>query len=292
MTVVAAGVRGRTPYDVGRMRVPERSLHLLRDLVHVHTGLFYGEERLMFLQDRLCGRALECGFDSLLDYYYLLKYDDAAEQEWMHAIDALAVQETYFWRESDQLRALTDGILPLLAARRAGPIRIWSLPCASGEEPLSIAMALTEAGWFSRAAIELHASDASEAALRRARAGRYGPRAFRQLPEALRDRYFELVEGSKDWTVRPELHARVRSWTRVNAVRSAERAPHAGSDVIFCRNLFIYFDHPTVARVVDGFADTMPSPAFLCVAAAESLMRLTTRFELQDIAGAYIYVKP
>jgi chemotaxis protein methyltransferase CheR len=274
------------------VRVPERSLALLRDLVHAHTGMFYDEARLTFLEDRLTGRAIERGFDSLLDYYYLLKYDSGAAEEWMHAIDALAVQETYFWREHDQLRALTDGILPLLVARRPGPIRIWSLPCSTGEEPLSIAIALTEAGWFSRAEIHLHASDASEAALTRARAGRYGGRSFRQLPETLRRRYFEPLDGSTDWTVRPDLHARVRSWTRVNAIRNDETAPLSGSDVIFCRNMFIYFDSATVARVVNAFADAMPSPGFLCVAAAESLLRLTTRFELREIAGAYVYVKP
>ncbi len=272
--------------------MPDRSLFLLRDLVHAHTGMFYDEARFAFLQDRLAARAMERGFDSLLDYYYLLKYDSGAAEEWVHAIDALAVQETYFWREADQLRALTDGILPIIAARRPGPIRIWSIPCSTGEEPLSIAIALTEAGWFSRAVIHLHASDASEAALQRARTGRYGTRSFRQLPAALRERYFEPVEDSTDLTIRPEVHARVRTWTRINAIRDNETAAHAGSDVIFCRNMFIYFDQPTVARVVNGFADAMPSPAFLCVAAAESLMRLTTRFDLQEIAGAYVYVKP
>jgi chemotaxis protein methyltransferase CheR len=274
------------------IRVPDRSLILLRNLVHAHTGMFYDEPRFVFLKDRLAVRALECGFDSLLDYYYLLKYDSGAADEWPHAIDALAVHETYFWREADQLQALTDGILPLIAARGPGPIRIWSLPCSTGEEPLSIAIALTEAGWFSRAVIHLHASDASEAALRRARAGRYSARSFRQLPDALRRRYFAPVDGSSDWTIAPEVHARVRTWTRVNAIRDDEIALHGGCDVIFCRNMFIYFDHPTVTRVVDAFANAMSSPGFLCVAAAESLIRLTTRFDLQEVAGAYVYVKP
>jgi chemotaxis protein methyltransferase CheR len=289
---LAAAVSRPPAREVGRVRVPERSLVLLRDLVHARTGMFYDEPRFLFLEDRLAARAIAHGFDSLLDYYYLLKYDSGADQEWLRAIDALAVQETYFWREADQLRALTDDILPRLTALHSRPIRIWSLPCASGEEPLSIAMALTEAGWFARADIELHASDASEAALQRAQAGRYTPRAFRQLPESLRMRYFDPVDGALDWTVKPALHARVRSWTRVNAVRNDELATQAGADVIFCRNMFIYFDQATVGRVVDQFADLMPAPGFLCVAAAESLLRVTSRFTLQDIAGAFIYVKP
>jgi chemotaxis protein methyltransferase CheR len=91
--------------------------------------------------------------------------------------------------------------------------------------------------------------------------------------------------------VAPEIHARVASWTRVNAVRHEEVAPHAGADVVFCRNMFIYFDAATVRRVVESFAAHMPSPGFLCVGASESLLRVTTRFELQDVAGAYVYVK-
>jgi len=281
-------------HDTLGVRVPERSAELLRDLVHSHTGMFYDDARLSFMLDRLMARAVERGFDSLLDYYYLLKYDPQAEEEWARAIDALAVQETYFWRESDQLRALTDAILPeLVAAARhpIRPIRIWSFPCATGEEPLSIAMALTEAGWFQRAWIELHASDASEAALKKAESRLYGGRSFRQLPAPFRDRYFEPVAGTQSWRVKSEIYDRVASWTRVNAVREDEVSARADVDVIFCRNLFIYFDQPTVRSIVDRFADCMRRPGFLCVGAAESLLRLTTRFELRDLCGAYVYEK-
>ena len=277
--------------DTLGVRIPARSAELLRDLVHGQTGMYYDESRLSFMIDRLTSRAVERGFDSLLDYYYLLKYDPQAEDEWARAIDALAVQETYFWRESDQLRALTDAMLPVLAAAGRRHIRIWSFPCATGEEPLSIAMALTDAGWFERASVELHASDASEAALRKAETRLYGGRSFRQLPAMLRDRYFDPVIGTQSWRVKSEIYDRVQSWTRVNAVREHEVAGRADADVIFCRNLFIYFDQPTVRKVVDHFANCMRSPGFLCVGAAESLLRLTTRFELRDLCGAYVYEK-
>jgi chemotaxis protein methyltransferase CheR len=276
--------------DVRGVRIPPGTLILLRDLVHDCAGMYYDDTRLDVLSDRLTPLALARGFDSLLDYYYLLKYD-AADDDWARAIDALSVQETYFWRELDQVQALSREILPRLTAAHQRPIRIWSLPCATGEEPLSIAIALTEAGWFSRAPIEIHAADASQAALERARAGRYGPRAFRQLPEPLRERYFDPVPDSNDWTVRRNIHNRVTSWRRLNAVQRSDLDALAGADVVFCRNLFIYFQEATVRRVVDMFADLMSSPGFLCVGAAESLLRITTRFDLQDIAGAYVYVR-
>lgn len=277
--------------DALGVRIPERALELTRDLVAQHTGMHYDEGRLHFLRDRLVPLVLERGFDSLLDYYYLLRYDAEADAEWARVVDALAVQETYFWREAEQLQALGTGLLPRLVAEGRTRVRIWSVPCASGEEPLSIAMALEEAGWFARLPIEIHASDASEAALRKAAAGRYGARAFRQLSPALRDKYFDADAGSSTWTVKPALKARVTSWSRVNVVRREEIRPRAGTDIIFCRNLFIYFTGATVRQVAESFADLLPSPGFLCLGAAESLLRVTPRFDLQDIAGAYVYVK-
>ena len=275
--------------DVRGVRIPPGTITLLRDLVHAHTGLFYDDLRLDSLADRLVPLAQARGFDSLLDYYYLLKYDAQAAVEWNRAIDALSVRETYFWRETDQLHALTSEILPDLQRRGRHPIRIWSLPCSTGEEPLSLAMALTEAGWFVRAAIEIHAADASEAALSRAREGRYGNRAFRQLPPDLRARYF--TEGGNEWIIAREIHRRVVSWSRINVVDLSQLEPLRGADVIFCRNLFIYFQPSTVRTVTDAFADLLSEPGYLCVGTAESLLRLTTRFELQDVKGAYVYAK-
>ena len=272
------------------VRIPERTLPLLRDLVNTHTGMFYDQERLDQLRDRLAPLAVERGFDSLLDYYYLLKYDGDASGEWARAIDALSVQETYFWREVDQVKALADRIIPALIDAGRQSIRICSVPCASGEEPLSIAIALEEAGWFGRVPIEIHAGDASDAALRKAAGNRYGLRAFRQLPVALREKYFDAL-AVNTWAAKPSLRARVTSWNRVNVVRPEELAALGAADVTFCRNLFIYFHDTTVRLVAEQFAERMRTPGFLCVGAAESLLRVTNRFVLQDIGGAYVYVK-
>jgi chemotaxis protein methyltransferase CheR len=284
-------VRAAVP-DVRGLRVPERTMELLRNLVAEHGGIHYDQERLDILRDRLSPLAIDRGFDSLLDYYYLLKYDVEAVREWPRVMDALAVQETYFWREADQLHALGAAILPALVRHQRSPIRIWSVPCASGEEPLSIAMALAEGSWFDRAVIEIHAGDASEAALERARGRRYGRRSFRQLPEHLREKYFTRDADREQWTVRPELSARITSWSRINVMQPHETAAMAGADVIFCRNLFIYFSPATVREVTARFANRMPSPGYLCVGAAESLLRTGSGFELQDLGGAYVYVKP
>lgn len=262
---------------------------LLRDLIHERTGLFYDNGQSDLLTDKLSPLVIERGFNSFLDYYYLLKYDTGAEQEWKRVMDALSVQETFFWREIDQVRALVDVIVPqYVSARRAQPLRIWSAACATGEEPLSIAMALNEAGWFDRAAIEIYASDASRAAIEKARRGVYRERSFRSLPPELRKKYFSEVQGGS--RVAPTLQARIK-WATANLIDERAVATFATAPVIFCRNVFIYFSDDMIRKTVRMFAQRMPNPGYLFIAAAESLLRLTTQLQFQEIGGAFVYVK-
>jgi chemotaxis protein methyltransferase CheR len=233
---------------------------------------------------------VERGFRSFLDLYYLLKYDDAgAQQGWRRVLDALSVPETYFWREIDQIRAIVCRVMPELARRARGPIRIWSAPCASGEEPLTIAMALNEAGWFDRVSIEINGSDGSPAAIAKARAGRYRARAMRALPETLKEKYF-VADGDM-FTPRAELARRISSWSVVNLMQPEDVAPFARSPIVFCRNAIIYFSPQAIKRVVANFAALMPVPGYLCVGASESLLNITHAFSLEEMDGAFVYAK-
>ena len=283
-----AGIE-RVAFDADSLGLSRGAMTLVRDLVHERTGLYYEESRLDTLADRLAPLVTARGFGSFLDYYYLLKYDDAGTGEWHQVQDALSVPETYFWRELDQLRTVVDVLVPELAARLTRPIRIWCVPCATGEEPLTVAMLLDMAGWFQRAPIELRASDASPALLDAAKKGRYRERAFRALPEDVRERYF--TRAGDRWQISDTLLARVHSWTRVNLMNLDEVAPYAMADIILCRNVFIYFSDSAIRRVVDAFADRMPEPGYLCIGAAESLLRITERVDLQRIGEAFVYVK-
>jgi chemotaxis protein methyltransferase CheR len=265
-------------------------LELVRDLVHEHSGLYYDQARLDSLADRLAPLVAEHRFGSFLDYFYLLKYDAAAQAEWKRVLDALSVPETYFWREVSQIQAAVDVVVPQLAARYGAlPLRIWSIPCASGEEPLTIAMLLEEQKWFDRANIELHAADASPAAIARAMTGHYRERSFRALPAALRERYFD--RHGDGWRAKPALRRRVHAWHTLNVMDRGVATQIGHAPLIFCRNLFIYFSMSAIRRVVETLADAMPTPGYLCVASAESLLRITNRFELEDVGGAFMYVK-
>ena len=268
----------------------DNAFYLLRDLIHERTGLFYENGNRDSVADKLSPLVIERGFGSFLDYYYLLKYDPSAADEWGRVMDALSVQETYFWREADQFQVLCDHIAPQWAAERPGqPLRIWSAACATGEEPLSILIALKEAGWLDRMPIEVYASDASPGAIARAQAGRYRERSFRNLPITLRNKYFQR-ESDNTWRVNAELHSKVR-WAVVNLLDEAETARMAGVPVIFCRNVFIYFSEKAIRATLDIFARRIMRPGYLFVGAAESLLRLTHDFELQEIGGVFVYVR-
>ncbi|HSK62567.1 MAG TPA: protein-glutamate O-methyltransferase CheR [Pyrinomonadaceae bacterium] len=269
--------------------LPEGTTNLIRDLINERIGMFFDNGKSELLLDKLSPLVIERGFGSYLDYYYLLKYDASAPVEWQNVVNALSVQETYFWREMDQVRALVQTLAPQkLEQGGSSSLRIWSAACATGEEPLTIAIALNEAGWFEKASIEILASDASSKAIERAQQGVYKERAFRNLPAHLRARYFE-PEGSV-WRVRSDIHSRIK-WEVANLVDERQIAHMAAADFNFCRNVFIYFSEGAIARAVRSFAKYIRPPGYLFVGAAESLLRLTTDFTLTEIDDAFVYVK-
>lgn len=271
--------------SLGTLSVPDGVPLLLRDLVHDRTGIFFDVDRFDTMLEKLRDRALRHQCASYLDYYYLLKYDNPHE-EWLRVVDAFSVQETYFWRESSQIEALVKHVVPSLLASSA-PVRIWSAACASGEEPYSIAIALLEAG-LGNAPIEILASDASEAALEKARRGIYRERSFRALPPALREKYFSVVpEGSQ---LAPEVLRRV-TFRRANLIETAEIEDLARSPAIFCRNVFIYFSPESIRRTLSVFASQMPLGGHLFVGASESLLKLSDDFTLREVDGAFAYVR-
>lgn len=261
---------------------------LLRDLIHERTGIYFESDRLEMMLEKLEPRTAAQGCESYLDYYYILKYDERGAEEWLRVMDVFSVQETYFWREVDQIRALVDHVVPAHFLRSTLPFRIWSAACATGEEPYSLVIALREAGWGNHP-IEIYASDASEAALAKARACVYRERSFRSLPAGLREKYFDA--DGETYRLRPEISSRV-TFQWANLVRIDESSSPVGTmNVIFCRNVFIYFSSATIQRVVDAFARRVPPGGHLFIGASESLLKLTHHFALHELNGAFAYVR-
>jgi chemotaxis protein methyltransferase CheR len=265
---------------------PAGTPRLLADLIQDYLGLYYDSGHTEIMLDKLAPLALAHGCRSFLDYYYLLKYEGEKKEEWQRVMDVLSVQETYFWREMDQVHALVQELVPQWFARSAQRLRIWSAACATGEEPFTIAMALAEAGWLGRAPIEIIGSDACISALEKARRGTFQERSFRNLPPPLRAKYFQ--RAPQGWCIAPELLVRVR-FQRANLVAGPEIAPLARAPVVFCRNVFIYFSEHSIRRTVQCFAQCMPAEGCLFLGASESLLRVTRDFALEEVGGAFVY---
>ena len=267
------------------LRVPEGICRLLRDLIHDRTGIFFEDTRMDVLLGKLEPLAQRRGCASFLEYYYALKDEDHGE--WDRAWEALSVQETYFWREMSQIHALVETIIPQWFEKSSFPFRVWSAACATGEEPYTIAIALAERGLGAHP-VEIIGSDASPSALEKARSGIYRERSFRSLPPALRHKYFEPVPGGSKLSA--DIMKRV-SFSRVNLLEPGEISPVARVHAIFCRNVFIYFSRHTIRQAVAMMAIKMPPGGNLFVGASESLLRLTTDFELKEVHGALSYVR-
>ena len=261
---------------------------LIRDLISERTGIYFDQRRLDLMMDKISDLMVQQNFDSLIDFYYFLKYEAETSGEWLNLLNAISVRETYFWREIDQIEALVSLLVPHFWRTYREPLRIWSAACASGEEPITIAIALHQAGWFDRMPIEIYASDVSPAAICAAQRGVYRERAFRTLPPELRERYFTATSGG--WEIVPEIHSRI-TWRRANLTNKSEIADLACSRIIFCRNVFIYFSDAVIRKIVSMFAEYMPVPAYLFLGAAESLLKFTTDFRLQELGSAFVYSK-
>jgi chemotaxis protein methyltransferase CheR len=267
--------------------VPSSTPPLLRDLIHERLGIFYDEAHFYLMVDKLTPLVRLKGFNSLADFYFHLKARPHFSDDWRRVMDALSVQETYFFRETDQINALTKTLVPEWFARTNELLRIWVAACASGEEAFTIAIALNEAG-FGNHPIEIIGSDASEAALEKARAGIFRDRAFRSISPEIKAKYFS--PRRQHWSLSPDILRRVR-FERSNLAAPTEIGELARAPVIFCRNVFIYFSAETIARVVRHFAERMPPGGHLCVGASESLLKLTNDFDLKEIGSAFIYVR-
>ncbi|MEN2983803.1 MAG: protein-glutamate O-methyltransferase CheR [Dictyoglomaceae bacterium] len=267
---------------------PSNSFYLLRDLIKENIGIFYDDSKKDILADKLSPLALERGFSNFLDYYYYLKYDPEGKEEWDKIADALSVQETYFFREIDQIKTLVDIIIPKISQEGVKYIKIWSSACATGEEPLSIAIMLKEKDWFEKMYIEIYGTDISNSAIEKAKRGIYKERSFRNFPKELINKYFTKEENG--FRIIPEIHKRV-IFRRANLVKEEEIKDLAKSKIIFCRNVFIYFSDDIIQKILRVFEENMENPGYLFVGSAESLLRFSHSFDLQIIGGAFVYVK-
>lgn len=272
------------------LELPDDVFRLLRDQIYKRTGMWFADSSKYLLQKRLSPRARELNFDSFQKYFYFLQYDPRAESEFDQIYDLVTTNETYFFREPAQLTAFVDEIVPdILSKKPIKKVRVWSAGCSSGEEPYSIAILLQEAGWYERAAFEIFASDINQQVLQKARRGQYRESAFRSTEASLRDRYFTR-EADTSWKIRDEVRNRV-SFGRLNLYDEARVSLLGHLDIIFCRNVIIYFDDSSKRVVVTNFYNRLIDGGYLLLGHSESLISLSTQFKLRHLKNDMVYQK-
>jgi chemotaxis protein methyltransferase CheR len=269
---------------------------LLSSLVEERVGLHYAAADASLFADKIWSRLADIGIESPLDYYYFLRYDPGGEAELAALIDVLVVGETYLFREHEALRVAVEQVIrPAIDARRSA--RVWCAGCSTGEEPLSLAMLLAEEDLLDH--VDLIATDVSHRALARARTGVLTSRSLRALsPTApspapawarrVAERWIEPTEGGGG-RVGPELTRRI-DFRRDNLLEPQLIALY-DVDLIFCRNVLIYFPDATIRKVVAMFAERLRLGGRLVVGASESLLRFGTLLRCEERAGVFFYTK-
>jgi chemotaxis protein methyltransferase CheR len=264
---------------------------LLREVIQAHCGLFFRDDVRYLLERRLAPRLEVLGLQTFAEYHRHLRHDPARRAELEAAAEVLTTNETYLHREPNQLRAFSEEILPAVAEENAGirRLRIWSAGCSTGEEAYTIAILLLRSGLFDGWDLEVFGSDISRRVLAVARTGAYGPSAFR-LPESAALRPWFRPEGGK-WVVRDEVR-RLVGFGHLNLLDGAMLGVVGAMDVVFCRNVLIYFDLPERRRVLEAFRQKLRPGGFLLLGHSESLLHVTADFELVHFRHDLVYRRP
>lgn len=263
----------------------------MRDLVNEHAGLHFDDGSAYLFDRRLGERVAALDLGGFDEYYKYLRFNVRGRAELEEAIEALTTGETYFLRQEYQLRAFRDELLPRLAQANADRRRlvVWSAGCSTGEEAYSIAAMVHQSGLFPDWDVRVIGSDISKASVAAARRGVYRGSAFRTTPEDFKNTYFsEREDGShvNDWL------RKCCYFGHLNLLDGLRAATLGRVDVVFCRNVLIYFDAGSRRRVIDNFYERLVPGGYLLLGHSESLLNLSTAFELVHLSSDLVYRRP
>lgn len=264
------------PATVYLDRLSQRDFRRLAEFIHGYSGIKMPPNKMVMVEGRLRRRVRATGAADLAEYCRNLFDKGGLEAEAVHLIDAVTTNKTEFFREPEHFRLLEHTVLPELLAGRTissrAPLKLWSAACSTGAEPYTLAMVLAE---FARGHAALRAAiiatDICTEVLQIAHRGIYPEAMIAPIPEELRQRYLLRAKNANHRVVRiaPELRAMV-TFGRLNLME--QRYPlDRDIDVVFCRNMLIYFDKPTQAMVVQRICEHLRSGGFLFVGHSETL---------------------
>ncbi|CAK0767466.1 Chemotaxis protein methyltransferase 2 [Gammaproteobacteria bacterium] len=271
--------------------ISDEEFQKFRDFFYRKTGIFFEDNKRYFVDKRLLERIEVTGNENFRNYFITLRFQ-ASGEELQTLINLMTVNETYFFREEYQFQCMVRSLLPELIQHRRqdDSLRIWSLPSSSGEEPYSIAIYLLE-HWppVDNYSIELVASDIDTKILTKARQGIYEERSLSHLPMAIRQKYFRNV-GAGRYEIAEDLKESVE-FTQVNLADLTQMRAYRGFDLIFCRNLLIYYDDDSRRVAAEALFNALRPGGFICLGHSESMSRITSLFTVRKFPEAIVYQK-
>jgi chemotaxis protein methyltransferase CheR len=275
-------------------KMTDETFILLRDFIYEHSGIYFADPKKNQLEARLVLRLKANNLPDFDKYYYMLKYDPQAARELRALFDSVTTNETSFFRSPPQIQAFQEKVLTELISRREkkgeNMIRLWSAGCSTGEEPYTMGIVIKEVlnSRLTQWDIKIVASDISEKALRSAKTATYSDYSLRGVPPEIKQKYFLANSGmykmSDDIISLVDLqYLNLNDSKRVQLMK--------GFDVIFCRNVLIYFDDEARKRFVSQLYDSLNHGGYLFIGHSESLHNISRAFKLVHFAGALGYKK-
>jgi chemotaxis protein methyltransferase CheR len=266
---------------------------LIKEFVAEVFGLILEDSKKSFLAVRLKARLDELHLGTFTEYYTYLKFSPHNSQEQKIFISIITNNETYFFREEAQLKVLVENILPEVKAKKQREgnksLRIVSAGCSSGEEVYTLAILLLESGgFFWDWEVRITGVDIDPQILAKAEAGVYCGRSFQTTPPHIIDRYFRKTEDG--WEVKDILRKSTQ-FVQGNLLQFDRTMDGDDVDIIFCRNVLIYFSDETIKRIVTNFYRTLCREGLLFLGHSESLSRITTGYIPLRYPGAIVYKK-
>jgi len=277
-----------------RLRLSDAEYRMFCELLRGHCGLCFDESSRFLVEKRLIRRLEALGLGSFSAYLYFLRNGSEGDEELAQAIDILVTNETYFFREGKQLKALIEEVIPELLMRRkqrqsGRPISIWSAGCSSGEEPYTIVTLALEAGLVPGRDLHVYASDISRAMLTKSRRGLYRESSFRETSSYLRSKYFVEKDGQHRICDDVKRHV---DFIHLNLLDRSRIALLGTMDVILCRNVIIYFDSEIKKTVIGTFYDKLCPGGYLLLGHSESLINVSSALELCHLKNDLVYRRP
>lgn len=276
---------------VGAAAIPPEDYARFCDFFYRKTGILFGANKTYFVERRLQERIAATASPSFRDYFTMVRFQ-ASGEEMQHLVNAMTVNETYFYREDYQFDALVRHLLPEIARTRApsDPIRLWSMPCSTGEEPYSIAMQILE-NWpqADEYSVEILASDIDSRVIAEAKHGLYSARALHRLTPSLKSRYFTAV--GEDFRICQELRGSI-DFSVVNITETLAMRRFRKLDVIFCSNMLIYFDDNSRRLAVEALYESLRPGGYICLGHSESMSRISSMFRPRKFGATILYQRP